>query len=103
MTILTAYEIVCNDDIVVTHGGPNGEGKYAGWITRGADHNYRPLLSSQPIFNTAQEADDAMREVVAQAKAFVEKENQDPNNPLVQLLASPEGQIASEIAEAARR
>ena len=65
MTMLTALEIAGNlQDIVATHAGPDGNGKYKGWITRGVGHNFKPLLSSNFEFDTIEAADAAMRKVI---------------------------------------
>lgn len=104
MTRLTAYEIASNpDDIVVTHAGPDANGKYSGWITRGEEHNYKPLLSSNAVYDSAQAADNAMEQVVVQIKKFVEKDLAEPGNPIAALLSSPEGAIVENIVVAARR
>jgi len=93
VTRLTLYEIAGNpDDVVVDHGGPDKKhGKFAGWITRGPGHNYKPLISTAPIFETAEEADEAMQQIVDFAKDWTEEDLKDPTNPL-QILAcqSPE-------------
>jgi hypothetical protein len=102
MTRLTVFEIVGNpDDIVVTHAGPDSQGKYSGWITRGPGHNYKPLVSSKGSFDTPQAAEHAMREIVDWAKAFAEKELADSNNPLNALCESREGGVVGQIVEAA--
>ena len=88
---LEAYEIVGNpDDIVIDAGGPDKKtGKFVGWITRGPGHNYKPLLNTQPIFDTRKQAKQAMRNLVEEIKKFVEKDLKDPQNPLRDLLPDP--------------
>ena len=73
---LTLWEIAGNpDDVVVTHGGPDKEeGKYCGWITRGSGHNFKALVSTAFVFDTPEDAEKAMREIVEQAKKFTEED-----------------------------
>ena len=78
ITTLTAYIIASRDDIIVTSGGPAANGKYVGWITLGPDDRCRPLLNSEPIYDTPQEAEDAMRQTVEDLRRRVlEEENRD--------------------------
>jgi hypothetical protein len=102
MTRLTAYEIVGNpDDIVVTHAGPDNNGKYCGFITRGEEGRYRPLISTEPIFDTADAAENAMRNEIIAVTAWVENDLKDPRNQLVKLLTGEEGPIVCQIVAAA--
>ena len=74
---ITAYTIATRDDIVISHGGPGKgeyEGKYVGWITLGEPDRFRPLLSTQPVFDSAEEADEAMNKVVEDIRAYVHEE-----------------------------
>jgi hypothetical protein len=77
---LVAYEIAGNpDDIVIAYGGPDKEtGKFAGWITRGEGHNFKPLLNTEPIYDTPKQAKETMEKVVQEIKDFVEKDLKDP-------------------------
>jgi hypothetical protein len=60
---LTAL-IIKTDDIVVTSGGPAANGKYVGWITRDLMDRYRPLVNSDPIYDTPELAKEAMQRFV---------------------------------------
>ncbi|OGZ35469.1 MAG: hypothetical protein A2V60_03470 [Candidatus Portnoybacteria bacterium RIFCSPHIGHO2_01_FULL_39_19] len=88
---LTAYEIVGNpNDIVIDYGGPDKKtGKFVGWITRGPGHNFKPLINTQPIFDTPEQAKQAMRNLVKEIKKFVEEDRKDPNNPLKDFFSEP--------------
>lgn len=59
------------DDIKCEAGGPSSEGKWSDWIMlyrRGEfDH---PVVSTQPIFNSAEEAINRMEEVVREIRAM---------------------------------
>lgn len=75
VTLLTAFEITGNlDTIIVTYMGPDGNGKYTGIITRGEDHGFKTLISTKPVFDTAEEAKDTMQKVVDDTVKFVNKE-----------------------------
>jgi hypothetical protein len=71
MTILTAIEIHTNgENIRCSGGGPDKQGKYMGWIELWRDGRlHKPLLSTQPIYNTKEAAETAMREIVAATRA----------------------------------
>ena len=88
---LTAYEIAGNpDDIVITYGGPDEKtGKFVGWITRGPGHNFKPLLNTDPIYDTPAQAKQAMKDMVAQIKESVKKDLEDPENPLKGFFSKP--------------
>jgi hypothetical protein len=103
MTRFTAYQIAGNpDDIVATHGGPDERGKYCGFITRGEEGRYRILISTEPIFDTAEAADDAMRNEIIAVTAWAENDLKDPENQLVKLLTSEEGPVVCQIVTAAQ-
>lgn len=100
---MTAYEIAGNpDDIVITHAGPDENGKYAGWITRGKGHDSKPLINSESQFNTATEAEDEMKKLVSDLKEFVSKEQQGHNN-LLNILSLQETKIIGEIIGEAKK
>lgn len=72
---LTALIILTRgDDIHCTSAGPvvSENGKYVGWITLGPDDRYRPLLNTEPIYNSHEEAKAAM-------EAFVKEIRDNPN------------------------
>lgn len=79
ITRLTAYIIASRDDILCTSAGPV-EGKYLGWITLGPEDRCRPLLNSEPIYNSHDEAKAAMEAVVAEIRQKVREDG----NPSVQ-------------------
>ncbi|MDP3764182.1 MAG: hypothetical protein Q8Q95_01010 [bacterium] len=88
LTRLVLFEIAGNtDDIVVDAGGPSTDnGLFAGWITRGSGHNYKPLISTNPVFKTAELAKYFMQQIVEFAKKFTEEDLGDaiknPGHPL---------------------
>lgn len=55
---ITAYIIATRDDIVVTHAF--NDNKYIGWVTLGPEDRCRPLFNTEAIYNSSQEAEDAM-------------------------------------------
>lgn len=75
MTILTAFEIANNPgDIFVKVIGPDSEnGKFAGIITRGKNHNYKLLISTGSEFNSRAETNEAMKGIVQTAKKYVKE------------------------------
>jgi hypothetical protein len=52
MTNLTALIIATREDIVVDAGGPDSNGKYTGWITLGVEDRFRPLINSDPVYDS---------------------------------------------------
>ena len=69
----TAYVIISRDDIVVDAGCEARSGRWIGWITLGPDDRYRPLLNSEPIYLTREEAIDAMNKVIKELRENVDK------------------------------
>lgn len=67
LTLIQLKHGEVGESIHVDFAGPTEEGKYCGWITAGEYH--RPLLNTQPRFNTQYEAEQHMRDVIAAAKA----------------------------------
>ena len=67
VTRLTAMIIASRDDIICTSAGPV-EGKYLGWITLGPESRCRPLLNSEPIYESHEAAKAAMEAVVAEIR-----------------------------------
>jgi hypothetical protein len=61
---LTSLIIASRDDIVATAGGPTDNGKFVGWITLGQLDRFRPLLNTEPIYNTKEEAVAAMKAII---------------------------------------
>ena len=71
MTLITALEIQTNgDDIRCAAGGPSTEnGKYVGWISLWRGGNlHKEMLSTDAIFDTADEAKTYMESVVAKVR-----------------------------------
>ncbi len=52
---------ISNDFIYDASSNPNEEGKYCGFISYMERNNYRMLVSTQPVYNSQQEAIDDMR------------------------------------------
>jgi len=79
---LTAYIISTREDIIIDAGGPANDkcdnpdhiGKYVGWITLGEADRYRPLLNSEPIYDSGEDAKKAMKDLVEEIKIAVDKE-----------------------------
>jgi hypothetical protein len=72
MTRLTAYEIAGNpNDVIATSAGPNRNGKYRGFITRGEMHRFKILISTEPVFDTPESARMQMVQVIADTTAYI--------------------------------
>ncbi len=65
---LTAMTIQNRSDLLVSHGFCETERKYLGWITLPTEDNCRPLLNTKAIFNTADEAEKHMHELISKIK-----------------------------------
>lgn len=76
---LTALIIASRTDIVCTSGGPTAEGKYVGWITLGEEDRCRPLLNSEPIYNSHDEAKQAMSKVVEELRLLMKSKRSSSN------------------------
>jgi hypothetical protein len=73
MNLITALEIQTNgDDVVCSVGGPaKDNGKYVGWIELWRDGVlHKPMLSTEPVFNTAKEAKEYMEDIVKQVRTL---------------------------------
>ncbi len=70
-SVSTILALVGNDDLVVDCGGPTDDGKYVGWITFGPEKYYRPLVNSQPVYDSPEAAKFAMSGVLNAAQALV--------------------------------
>lgn len=67
MTRITALEICTNGDNIKCSGaGPSTEnGKYVGWIEMWRDGDlHKTMLSSDAVYNSENEAEKAMQEIV---------------------------------------
>jgi len=65
---ITALTIRSRDDLVVSAGGPGKkgsevEGKYMGWLML-PEERWAPLLNTEPKYDTAEEAEEAIREIL---------------------------------------
>ena len=72
---LSAYEISGNpDDIVCTSFKNKDSGMYGGIISRGPGHNYKLIITTNPVYETQDEAESDMRDLVENINKAVEKE-----------------------------
>lgn len=74
VSIITAYIIATRNDIVIAAGGPGPDGKFMGWITLGEEDRFRPLLNSEANYDTAEAAEQAMRDTVDELRRAVAEE-----------------------------
>ena len=106
----TLWEIAGNpDDIVIDTGGPSKEnGLFVGWITRGAGHRYKPLLSTDAVFKTRKLAKHFMQVIVDFANKFTDEDLKpeaikDPKHPRNYLtLNQDELNIVQDIVKGAK-
>lgn len=78
ITNLTAAIIRNNGDDISCYAGGPVDGKYCGWIcfnedrgtfaSGGRDIRPRPLLSTEPIYDSREEAVDAMQKIVNEVR-----------------------------------
>lgn len=72
---ITAMIIATRDDLMFDASGkPSENGKYLGWISLPPEDNYRPLVNSEPIFDTKEAAVQGMKDVAAKIREHVENE-----------------------------
>lgn len=98
MTVLDALIIQTRgDDIRCLAGGPNKNGKYAGWISlfRGDEYDH-DILSTNAIFPSGETAIEHMRSLVEEIRKM------ELENPL-DSLPSEVKEVIQEITAAARR
>jgi hypothetical protein len=69
LSLITVINLKYSEDeyINVTHSGPANNGKYLGWITK---IDGRPVISTEPIFGTSQDAEAHMRSVITAARKW---------------------------------
>ncbi len=60
LSTITAMTIASRGDLIYSHAGPAKNGKYAGWITM---PNGRPLLNTEPVFDTPELAEKHMTDL----------------------------------------
>lgn len=74
MTRLTAYIIATCTDLVFDAGRPDDSEKWVGWILLGEEDRYRPLANSEAIYDSAEEAKQAMHDIVKKVRLLVAEE-----------------------------
>lgn len=69
LSVLSVLNLKHSDDeyINVTHGGPDENGKYVGWITT---IEGRPVINTGPRFDTPADAEAHMRLVIEAARKW---------------------------------
>ena len=61
--------VIQSNDVLCEAGGPDKEtGKFCGWIMEDKER-WAPLLNTEPIYETAEVAQKAMRDAVATIRA----------------------------------
>lgn len=68
---LTAMIVATRDDLTVAAGGPDEQGKYAGFILMPSG---RPLLSTGAEYGTAEAAESGMSQTVDEIRAFMARD-----------------------------
>lgn len=98
---LTAYVIATrheDGDVRVSSVGPHENGKFSGWIMLGPEDRYRPLISTEPVYGTAEEAVDAMNELIADVKRVVKEEVGD-KHPIEHAIEWAKNEAEKELGE----
>ena len=69
LSFLTVLNLKHSEDehICVTHSGPDKNGKYRGFITT---IERRPVINTEPVFDTASDAESHMRLVISAAREW---------------------------------
>jgi hypothetical protein len=99
---ITAMAIGTRDDIVTAAAGPDESGKYSGWITLGVDDHFRPLLSSECIYDSEEAAKKTMDEIVAEIREQMKKELGD-KHPIDHIMGEgPEAEAVKKVIGMAR-
>lgn len=98
LSYITACIIATRSDIIITCAGPTQNGKYIGWITLGPNDRCRLLLHTDPIYNTPDEAKEAMTKLVADIKESVEKET-GGKHPIDHILGEKHGAVVKQILQ----
>lgn len=65
LTLINLHDSM-DADILILPNGPDEHGKYSAWLL--VAHNLRPLLSTRPMFDTPEAANEMMRRVVTEAR-----------------------------------
>ena len=104
ISVLTLYEITGNpDDILVESSGPDANGKFCGFITRGPGHNYKVLISSSSSFDSADAAEVAMTKIIVFAREWVAEDRQRKDGLIALLESNPhEARVIKDIVRRAK-
>lgn len=72
---ITAMIIATRDDLRFDASAePDENGKYIGWISLPPEDNYRPLVNTEPIYDSPEEAVAGVKAIAAEVIAYMEKE-----------------------------
>lgn len=92
LRIITTLEIFTNPgDLEITIGQEKEEEKFAIGIFRGPDHNFKPMLTSQPFFETREDAIKVVEGILQTVHEAATKEFKDSRSLASQYL-NPNGQ-----------
>lgn len=67
----TALIIQSRDDLVVTHAGPNKNGKFRGWIILPPEQYSRPILHSEQLFDSSEDAEQHMHQLITEIRQLL--------------------------------
>ena len=70
ISLITAFAIQGNEIECSAVWSSQNNGKYCGWITHGNENYCRPLLNTQPIYESGKEAVVAMEGIVARIRGL---------------------------------
>jgi hypothetical protein len=90
MTQGTALEIFSNPNDLSFTIGNSDDGKFAIGIFRGPGHNFKPLITSKPVFETTKDAADAIENMLTVLIDAARKIYQDPES-IIGLMLNPQG------------
>ena len=89
--MLCALEIFSNPyDLCIAFGRKNEGDKYAFAICRGPGHNYKPMLSTQPFFEKAEDVIDYIKQLLELAHKTASDAAKDPASLFSQFF-NPDG------------
>jgi len=92
LTVLTAINIATSEVEVGTMQS-GGEGKWSFAIVYGAGHHHAgmPLISTESVFETKEEAEGKAQEIIDECKRYLEEEcGGDPLAPAIEAGLAPE-------------
>jgi hypothetical protein len=98
---MTAYILASRDDLLCTYGGPAENGKYLGWITLPSEQRCRPLLNTEPVYDSPEQATEAMRALQKEVTALINKET-GGKHPIDHELGEEMGAIVKRIVSGAK-